>query len=56
MALPTQTIQALAVSPGIAIGRTMRVTGQTRYREPEPHRITEDEIPAELSRFRPPSR
>lgn len=51
MALPTQTIQALAVSPGIAIGRTMRVTGQTRYREPEPHRITEDEIPAELSRL-----
>lgn len=51
MALPTQTIQALAVSPGIAIGRTMRVTAQTRCREPEPHRITEDEIPAELSRL-----
>ena len=51
MALPTQTIQAIAVSPGIAIGRTARITGPTGSLEPEPHKITEDEIPAELSRY-----
>lgn len=51
MALPTQTIQAIAVSPGIAIGRTARLTGPAGCLEPEPHKITKDEIPAELSRY-----
>ena len=51
MALPTQTIQAIAVSPGIAVGRTMRVTGQARYSEPEARRIGDAEIPDELARY-----
>ncbi len=51
MALPTQTIQAIAVSPGIAIGRTMRVEGAVRYGEPEPRRISEDEITCEITRY-----
>ena len=51
MALPTQTIQAIAVSPGIAIGRTLRVAGPARYCEPVPRRISDAEAPDELARY-----
>ncbi|MDR0932560.1 MAG: phosphoenolpyruvate--protein phosphotransferase [Victivallales bacterium] len=51
MALPTQTIQAIAVSPGIAIGRTTRIIDQSRHWEPQLHKITADEVDSELSRY-----
>jgi len=51
MTLPAQTIQAIAVSPGIAIGRVARVRGSNHLQEPNPHKITDDEINGELTRF-----
>ena len=51
MPLPSQTFQAIAVSPGIAIGRVMRIMPHNRLLEPEPHPITEEEIASELERY-----
>ncbi len=52
MPLPSQTFQVIAVSPGIAIGRVMRVQLHNRLVEPEPHRISEEEVESELGRYR----
>ena len=51
MPLPSQTFQAIAVSPGIAIGRVMRIMPHNRLLEPEPHPITEEEVASELERY-----
>ncbi len=50
MTLASQTIQAIAVSPGIAIGRVMRVRPYNRLLEPELQKI--DDVEAEVRRYR----
>ena len=49
MAVETQTIQAIPVSPGIAIGRVQQLHPASR--RPEPRRIPVEEVAAELRRF-----
>ena len=49
MAVATQTIQAIPISPGIAIGRVQQM--HTLGRRPEPRRISADGVNAELRRF-----
>ena len=51
MTMPSQTIEVIAISPGIAIGRVMRIRSHTRLQEPEPHPISAEEVPGELERF-----
>ncbi|MDD3886191.1 MAG: phosphoenolpyruvate--protein phosphotransferase [Victivallaceae bacterium] len=48
---PSQTIQAMAVSPGIAIGRVMRMRSGSRLQEPESVHIDESEVEAEIKRY-----
>ena len=53
MRKPEQTLQALAVSPGIAIGRACQVKGGSwRYEEPVPRTLAAAEIEPEIARFR----
>ena len=47
----SKTIQAIAVSPGIAIGRVLRLVSRARMSEPELRKIRSDEVDAELARF-----
>ena len=49
MAVATQTIQAIPVSPGIAIGRVLQM--HTLGRRPEARRIPVETVAAELRRF-----
>lgn len=51
MTQPTQTIQAIAVSPGIAIGRVLRLRSHSHLLEPEPHKLEPGEVESELNRF-----
>lgn len=51
MTLPSQTIQAIAVSPGIAIGRAALVRGFNHLQEPSQRQISENEVDSELARF-----
>ncbi len=51
MTLPSQTLNAIAVSPGIAIGRVMRIHSRNRYQEPEAARIAPDKAEAEIARY-----
>ncbi len=51
MASLKQTIQAIAVSPGIAIGRVARWRGGSLLHELPPKRIAENEIEVELARL-----
>ena len=51
MTQPSQTIQAIAVSPGIAIGRVLRLRTHSHLLEPEPHKLAPEEVEAELKRF-----
>lgn len=51
MTLPSQTIQAIAVSPGIAIGRAALVRGFNHLQEPSQRKISENEVDSELARF-----
>lgn len=46
-----KTIQAIAVSPGIAIGRVMQVRGNSRFQEPELVRILPEDAEKEVDRF-----
>ncbi len=51
MAHPSQTIQAIAASPGIAIGRVKRVYGHGRLIEPQVLTVESEEAEAEIERF-----
>ncbi len=51
MPMPSQSIEVIPISPGIAIGRVMRIRSRSRLQEPELHQIEACEVPAELTRF-----
>ena len=46
-----KSIQAIAVSPGIAIGRVMQIRSNSRFQEPELVRILPGDTDREISRF-----
>ena len=46
-----KTIQAIAVSPGIAIGRVMQIRSNSRFQEPELIRILPEDADREINRF-----
>lgn len=46
-----KTIQAIAVSPGIAIGRVMQIRENSRFQEPELVRILPEDTDKEIARF-----
>lgn len=46
-----KTVQAIAVSPGIAIGRVMQIRENSRFQEPELVRILPEDTDKEIARF-----